>query len=71
MHYASYLIEEAGDTITNPKVKRDIANTVMPLIERVMDPTEQVGYKEWLAGELGFNKYKLTVVLPDGKRREV
>lgn len=70
IHMAEHLIEESGG-ILDPKGKRDIANQLIPIIENVEDPTEQIAYKEWLAKRLGFEKYRLTVKLPDGERREV
>lgn len=71
MHLATARIEKHRSELSDPKIKKKIVNELMPLIESVPDPTEQAGYKEWLAKELGFEKYKLTISLPNGRRVEV
>ena len=56
IYMTDYLIDKF--TPNDPKERRDVARMVMPLINIVKDPFEQVGYQEYLADALGYTNYR-------------
>jgi DNA primase len=55
IYMTDYLIKKHNPE--DPKERRDVAQMVMPLIDIVKDPFEQVAYQEYLAEALGYKSY--------------
>lgn len=56
IYMTNYLIDKF--TPNDPKERRNVARMIMPLINIVKDPFEQVGYQEYLADALGYTNYR-------------
>lgn len=62
IYMTDYLINKHRPT--DPKQRRDVANMVIPLIDSVVDPFEQVGYQQYLAEALGYKNFQLNPICP-------